>query len=113
MVADFAARPMDALLQYVFEAFAICCVDVFVLISGWFGIRFNLRKLGAFLFQVLFFSFGIFLLAAFVAPEKALGLEGLKSVFLFNGGDYWFIKAYLILMVLPYAQCFLRACIAH
>lgn len=100
VVADFAARPMDALLQYVFEAFAICCVDVFVLISGWFGIRFNLRKLGAFLFQVLFFSFGIFLLAAFVAPEKALDLEGLKSVFLFNGGDYWFIKAYLILMVL-------------
>ena len=100
VVADFAARPMDALLQYVFESFAICCVDVFVLISGWFGIRFNLRKLGAFLFQVLFFSFGIFLLAACVAPEKALGLEGLKSVFLFNGGDYWFIKAYLILMVL-------------
>ena len=99
-VADFAVCPIDALLQYVFESFAICCVDVFVLISGWFGIRFNLRKLGAFLFQVLFFSFGIFLLAAFVVPKKALGLEGLKSVFLFNGGDYWFIKAYLLLMVL-------------
>ena len=99
-VSDFAVCPMDALLQYVFESFAICCVDVFVLISGWFGIRFNLRKLGAFLFQVLFFSFSIFLVAAFVVPKKALGLEGLKSVFLFNGGDYWFIKAYLLLMVL-------------
>ena len=95
-----AVRPVGVFVQYWFECFAICCVDVFVLISGWFGIRFSLNKLWAFLFQVVFYSLGLFLLAVAVTPHKALTLEGLKSIFLFNGSDYWFIKAYLILMVL-------------
>ena len=95
-----AVRPVGVFVQYWFECFAICCVDVFVLISGWFGIRFSLNKLWAFLFQVVFYSLGLFLLAVAITPEKSLTLEGLKSIFLFNGSDYWFIKAYLILMVL-------------
>ena len=99
-VDDFAVRPVGVFVQFWFECFAICCVDVFVLISGWFGIRFSLNKLWAFLFQVVFYSLGLFLLAVAVTPHKALTLEGLKSIFLFNGSDYWFIKAYLILMVL-------------
>lgn len=97
---ELAARPVCVFVQYSFECFAICCVDVFVLISGWFGIRFSLNKLWVFLFQVEFYSLGLFLLAVAVTPHKALTLEGLKSIFLFNGSDYWFIKAYLILMVL-------------
>ena len=97
---ELAARPVCVFVQYWFECFAICCVDVFVLISGWFGIRFSLNKLWAFLFQVVFYSLGLFLLAVAITPEKSLTLEGLKSIFLFNGSDYWFIKAYLILMVL-------------
>lgn len=99
-VDDFAVRPVGVFVQFWFECFAICCVDVFVLISGWFGIRFSLNKLWTFLFQVVFYSLGLFLLAVAVTPHKALTLEGLKSIFLFNGSDYWFIKAYLILMVL-------------
>ena len=99
-VEELAARPVGVFVQYSFECFAICCVDVFVLISGWFGIRFSLNKLWAFLFQVVFYSLGLFLLAVAITPQKALTLEGVKSIFLFNGSDYWFIKAYLILMVL-------------
>lgn len=99
-VDDFAVRPVGVFVQFWFECFAICCVDVFVLISGWFGIRFSLNKLWTFLFQVVFFSLGLFLLAVAITPEKSLTLEGVKSIFLFNGSDYWFIKAYLILMVL-------------
>ncbi len=98
-VGDDVSRPAGAATQYVFESLAICCVDVFVLISGWFGIRFSLRKLGAFLFQVGFFSLGLFMLTSLFAPQKALGLEGVKSIFLFNGSDYWFVKAYLLLMI--------------
>ena len=99
-VDDFAVRPVGVFVQFWFECLAICCVDVFVLISGWFGIRFSLNKLWTFLFQVVFFSLGLFLLAVAITPEKSLTLEGVKSIFLFNGSDYWFIKAYLILMVL-------------
>ena len=55
---ELAVRPVGVWIQYWFECFAICCVDVFVLISGWFGIRFSLNKLWAFLFQVVFYSLG-------------------------------------------------------
>lgn len=99
-VGDETSHPVGVISQYVFESLTICCVDVFVLISGWFGIRFTLRKLRAFLFQVVFFSLGLFILASLVVPHKAISLAGFKSVFLFNGSDYWFIKAYLLLMIL-------------
>lgn len=99
-IGDNISRPIGALTQYAFESLAICCVDVFVIISGWFGIRFSFHKLEEFLFQVAFFSIGLFLLAAFFNPQKAFSIEGIKSVFLFNESDYWFIKAYLLLMIL-------------
>lgn len=94
------SNPISVFGRYLAESLAICCVDVFVLISGWFGIHYNLAKLGTFLFQVLFFSLGIFIIVLFVSPNRALTREGLKSIFLFNGSDYWFIKAYLILMII-------------
>ena len=99
-VEDLVYRPWDVLGQYLFESLSTCCIDVYVLISGWFGIRYSLMKMCAFLFQVIFFSLGIFLLMLVVAPNQALVVEGIKSIFLFNGSDYWFVKAYLILMVL-------------
>lgn len=106
-VADWARRPVGVVSQYVFECLAICCVDVFVLISGWFGIKFSFRKFSAFFFQVVFFSAGLFLVAAVVTPQKAFTIEGIKSVFLLNGGDYWFVKAYMVLMILsPFLNAF-------
>jgi len=99
-VSDWASRPMGVVSQYLFECLAICCVDVFVLISGWFGIKFSFRKLGTFLFQVGFFSVGLFIAAMAFVPQKAFTIEGAKSVFLLNGGDYWFVKAYVVLMIL-------------
>lgn len=99
-IGDIISRPVVSLTQYAFESLAICCVDVFVIISGWFGIRFCFHKIGAFFFQVAFFSLGLFLLMAIINPQKAFSINGIKSVFLFNESDYWFIKAYLLLMIL-------------
>lgn len=65
-VSDWASRPVGVVSQYLFECLAICCVDVFVLISGWFGIKFSFRKFSAFFFQVVFFSVGLFLAWRFI-----------------------------------------------
>ena len=41
-------------LRMLFESLAIVCVNVFVLISGWFGIRPKWKSVTNFLFQVFF-----------------------------------------------------------
>lgn len=75
-----------------------CCVgatNVFVLISGWFGINFRWKSLAKLLFQCFFFSFGILVVL------KALNLidlgivKGIYRCLFLKAGDAWFVKAYI------------------
>lgn len=80
------------------ESVSICCVNIFVLISGWFGIHPTLKGLATFIFQVTFFAIICFNIAL------ALGLTnvsdgGILYYFLGLRGD-WFTKAYLLLYLL-------------
>ncbi len=51
---DISSAPFPSFLRIMFEVMCVGCVDLFVLISGWFGIKANRRSLGAFVFQVVF-----------------------------------------------------------
>lgn len=103
------SNPVSTFLRYLGESLSMVGVDVFVLISGWFGIKLTMNKLGNLIFQVFFFSFGFFLAYLFINPNEALSLSGLKSIFLFQGKDYWFIKAYTILLLLsPFLNSFIQ-----
>ena len=75
------------------SAFTVGGVDVFVLISGWFGIRANTRGLMKFVFQVLFLSMGIFLvsLCLGIAPFSLKSIQIGMSL----TEEYWFVMAYL------------------
>ncbi len=76
----------------------LICVNVFVMISGWFGIKASWKGAAKLLFQVVFLAvlcFGIF---------AALGLpvsfkKDLLPYLLFGYG-YWFVVSYLILYAL-------------
>ena len=48
-------EPLFAFGQYFFEALSIGCVDLFVLLSGWFGIKPKWSGFCNFIFQCLFF----------------------------------------------------------
>ena len=89
----------STMFRCLIESLSIVAVDVFVLISGWFGIRFSYRKLLALCFQVLFFSFGFYVIFAFFRPSDAFTIDRIKGIFLLNG-DYWFVKSYIILFLL-------------
>lgn len=41
------------------DGFSIVAVNVFVLISGWYGIKFRIKGLYSFLFQVFFYYLGL------------------------------------------------------
>lgn len=91
------AFPRQEFIKAVVEAFAIVAVNVFVLISGWFGLRFRVRGLLSFLFQVFFFSFGVY--AIFLVLGNPFEKGDIAHCLLSRHENYWFAKAYLVLLV--------------
>lgn len=97
--------------QFFFESLAIGCVNMFVLISGWFGIRASIKGFLNILFQGLFFSIGIFIVMILLGKTelsyKGLLFGGLRCFWLF--GENWFIKAYIGLYLLaPVLNAFIE-----
>lgn len=85
-------------MKILVESFCIVNVNVFVLISGWFGIRPNAKKLASFFFQCLFFSIGLWLVCPLWGMERMSGIkEIIKSIMCL---EYWFVPAYLCLFLL-------------
>lgn len=96
--SEIQQEPLDAFLRIFFESISIVCVNVFVLISGWFGIRPNAKGLCNFLFQCLFFLTGLYLITLIIGTSE-LSLKGIAGC-VFATGLNWFIKAYLLLYIL-------------
>lgn len=96
-VADAAAAPSSTFLRFLTESFAIICVNVFVLISGWFGIHFNWKRFVEFLFQVFFYGIIIYIIICLIDPSK---IRLIKNVFMTGVWNYWFVKCYLFLYII-------------
>lgn len=77
------------------ESFSIICVNVFILISGWFGIKPKIKSLSNFLFQVFFFLFGIYLVMI-LTGFSSFSIKGILECFTITPWN-WFIKVYLTL----------------
>jgi len=84
------ATPLPAFTTSLFEALCIGCVDIFVLISGWFGIRPKVKSFAKLLFQVFFCTLGVYFVFV-VAGWTDFSVKGLGTMLLF-GKPYWFVK---------------------
>lgn len=96
---------------FFFESMSVVCVDLFVLLSGWFGIRFELRKVAELLFQAFFFA--LLILAALIAvrPTEYFHLNSFSTLLMLNESDYWFVKAYIGLCIFsPFLNTFIEKC---
>ena len=95
---EFVTSPSSTGFRIFTQSLCIICVNVFVLLSGWYSIKPKVEKLYDFLFQIFFFSILIFTLSAIVNPEQTLNLNGFLSLFLLDK-ELWFVKAYLLLYI--------------
>lgn len=95
---EFLSSPANAIIRTMIESISIVCVNIFVLISGWFGIRFGKKGLLNFIFQCGYFLFGIyiFLLLTGQVPLSPKGVAGCLCLTKAN----WFIRAYVGLYLL-------------
>lgn len=91
-----AAQPVSSFLMFLTEGFAIVGVDVFVLISGWYGIKLKFTRLAQMGWQLLFFGLVAIAFCWFYDPQNLRG-EGVLGRLLLTDGGYWFVKAYVVL----------------
>lgn len=102
---EAAQDAANAMTRFFFESLCIGAVNVFVLLSGWFGIKPSVRSLFKLFFQVLFFSFGIYVVMLALGLEVLSG-ENVRTALLLNG-SYWFVPLYVGLYLLaPFVSAF-------
>lgn len=97
--ADFRAEPILSFLKTFAGFSTLVCVDVFVLISGWFGIHPKAKRLGGLWFQCAFFCILLYVFGIAIGVPTGGKREVLKNL-LWVGKWNWFIKSYVGLYLL-------------
>lgn len=96
MASEYMENTVGMILRTELEAMCLVCVNVFVMISGWFGITFKLRGLSKFIYQWLFIAFFVVVLLSVCGKFYKLGEY---KLLLGSYRGYWFVYAYILLYV--------------
>lgn len=104
---NYLISPFDSFLKALSEQLCIICVNVFILISGWFGIRANIKGAVSLLFQVFFYH--ALICGLFYILGDAISIKTIAKGFYF-GISYWFIVTYLVLYAIsPILNTFIES----
>ena len=95
---DLTISPLPSAFRWLIEGLSIASVNAFVLISGWFGIKATKKGTFKFIYQILFFLGGSYLIALCIGVLES-PKHSLLHVFQLTPYD-WFIKSYFVLMIL-------------
>lgn len=87
-------------IYYLLNPFVYCGVNLFFLISGWFTIKFSLKKLIAFVSLILIYDLFNCLLSAFTTHSYYHGLLLNNILFPISQSPYWFLQIYGFLMII-------------
>lgn len=80
------------------QGLSITCVNIFILISGYFGIKPNLRSFSKFIFSCLFISISVYLFCV-ILNYDIFTLSSILDI-TFLSKEFWFIKSYIFLYIL-------------
>lgn len=106
-ISDFSTLPLQSFVKILIESISVVCVNCFILISGWFGIRATWKGFWGFIFQCLYFIVGLYIIAIVLGYSK-LDLNGIWECLLLSPNS-WFIHSYIGLYVLsPVLNIFLE-----
>lgn len=95
--AEVFSDSAPSIARMLFGAMAVYGVNIFVMISGWFGIHAKPKGLAKLLFEVFFLLWGIY--AVFLLTGNAtFNMHDIK-VCLALTDEYWFVMAYVGLYI--------------
>jgi surface polysaccharide O-acyltransferase-like enzyme len=89
---------LTSMFRYLMEGITIVAVNIFVLITGYFGTSFKLSKIANLVFQLIFTVFSVTLLLLVFNLHHFDSWKDVIHGFYF--WDYWFINAYIVLLIL-------------
>ena len=91
--------------RIVFESLAICCVNVFVLISGWFGIRASIKGFSNFIYQCLFIATFVIVCNLLFGLGDSVRPVAFRDLINLN----WFVVSYIGLYIIsPILNAFIN-----
>lgn len=93
------AVDINVIGQFVFEAFSIIGVNLFILISGYLGIRLSKTGVGKFVYQLYFFA--VLSLTVLILANGTIEVGSryyIKALFPVSN-TVWFVPCYLLLML--------------
>lgn len=96
-IEEVNTTAVPSFLRILFEVMSVGSVNLFVLISGWFGIKVNWKSLSTFVFQVVFICYSVSAVCLFLSPQNSLSGSGLIELLTCRS---WFVQAYLGLYLL-------------
>ncbi len=95
--ADILSAPVSSFFHICVNQLVIASLNVFVMISGWFGIKPSCKGFCSLMFQVIFLSLLSILISLLAGWE--MPIDGVVLP-LFFGSGYWFVACYVILYIL-------------
>lgn len=102
------SSPISAYLKIWMTNATFTCVDVFIILSGWYGIHPRVQRLTEFLFQVFFYSILSYIL--FLIFDANVHFSWRFLCHLIVTDDYWFIPIYLSLYLFsPVLNAFIKS----
>ncbi len=87
-------------LDFLRESTSISCVNLFVLISGYFSIKWKIKSISSLIFQVYFWVFIVYIVSSVIGITEFSIHHSLKHLFLGVLNEYWFIPTYIGLYLL-------------
>ena len=98
---------VNGVIRLIINQFCLICVNCFVMLSGWFGIRASWKGIAKLLFQVVFVA--VLCFAVFAALGQPVSFKNDLFPYLAFGYGYWFVISYLVLYALsPVLEAFIR-----
>ena len=95
---ELMSNIVPSITRFFIESMGIVAVNVFVFISGWFGVKTRIKSVLSFIYLILFYLLGGGIL--FIAfGKESFSLQWLLNVFQLTRND-WFIKSYFVLMII-------------
>lgn len=108
---DFSTSFSSSMMRCIIEALSAVGVNVFILISGWFGINSRMSRFVEFIFQIIFLEVALYVIMRLLGLTNAMDVSGWVELFLFKYGTYWFVKAYIVLYIFaPVLNAFVIHC---
>ncbi len=95
-IDDIEASPTSSFLRILVQSLSLVCVNLFVLISGYFGINPKLKSISNLIFQIVFFRIIVLLFILGIGISH-ISMSQISCII--PGYRDWFVMSYLLLIL--------------